>query len=163
MRRLFIPLVVFVCFGLAQANAENTRPFGLHGIGPRAGVTIDPDQIHFGGHLDLGDLAPRFMIFPSLEIGLGDHLTTVAPMFDVDYRFRNDWGSWNPYVGGGIGPVFVSADHGGDDSSLGLTAQGGIARRMTSNNGFMFLEFKLGLADTYPDFKFTIGWSFGSH
>ncbi|MCC6963170.1 MAG: hypothetical protein IT585_07955 [candidate division Zixibacteria bacterium] len=146
---------------LAATGQGATRTFGVHGIGPRVGLSIDPDQVHFGGHLDLGDLAPQLMVFPNVEVGIGDDLTIVSPMFELDYRFREDWGSWNPYLGGSIGPVFVSADRGRDDTELGLTLQGGIARRMTSNSGFMFLEFKLGLAD-YPDFRFTLGWCFGS-
>jgi hypothetical protein len=146
---------------LTAGTAAAQRPFGLHGIGPRGGVTINPDQIHFGGQLDLGDLAPQLMLMPNLEIGVGDDLTTVAPMFELDYRFLEDWGSWNPYLGGGIGPVFYHYDRGGDDTQLGISLQGGIARHLSRASGFFFLEFKLGLVD-YPDAKFTVGWSFGS-
>ena len=158
-----ISTIVLALVLLAGANLSiaGTRPFGLHGAGPRVGVTINPDQLHFGGHLDLGDLAPQLMVFPAIEIGVGDNLTVVAPMFDIDYRFRNDWGSWNPYVGAGVGPVFVSAHRGGSDSQLGLSMQGGIQRRLTSQSGFMFLEMKFKLVD-YPDVKFTLGWCFGS-
>ncbi len=158
MRRMF---VVFAALLLISTTTQAQRSFGVHGFGPRAGLTIDPDQIHFGAHLDLGDLAPQLMMFPNIEIGFDDDFTVVSPMFELDYRFREDWGSWNPYLGGGIGPVFVSADRGGDNTELGLSLQGGIARRMTSSSGFMFLEFKLGLVD-YPDYRFTIGWCFGS-
>jgi hypothetical protein len=146
---------------LATTPALAQRPFGVHGGGPRVGVTINPDQVHFGGHLDLGDLAPRLMLFPNVEIGLGDNFTVVTPTFELDYRFRDDWGSWNPYLGGGIGPVFVSRDGGGDNTELGLAIQGGIARQLSSQPGFLFIEFKLGLVD-YPDAKFTIGWNFSS-
>ena len=140
--------------GLAQ------RPFGVYGAGPRVGFTINPDQVHFGGHLDMGDFAPRLMLFPNIEIGIGDDRTVVSTAFELDYRFRDDWGSWNPYIGGGIGPRFVSRDFGRDDTEVGLAIQGGITRRLTSQPGFFFLELKLGLVD-YPDAKFTAGWSFG--
>jgi len=148
---------------LTTAPAWAQRPFGFHGIGPRGGVTVNPDQIHFGGHLDLGDLAPRLMIFPNVEVGLGDNATVVTPMFEVNYRFLENWGSWNPYLGGGVGPVFISVDTpfgSVSDTEFGLTLQGGIARQLTSRPGFLFVEFKLGLVD-YPDAKFTIGWNFG--
>lgn len=155
-------VILLVALTLATSSlVAAPRTFGLHGAGPRVGVSIDPDQVHFGGHLDLGDFATRLMIFPSIEIGVGDDLTVVTPMFDIAYRFREDWGSWNPYIGGGVGPVFVSSDRGRSDSELGLTVQGGIQKRLTSQSGFMFLEFKVGLAD-YTDFKFTLGWCFGS-
>ena len=48
----------------------------FHGIGPRLGMTINPDQFHFGGHIDFGDLAENLMMLPNLEIGVGDNLTT---------------------------------------------------------------------------------------
>ncbi len=160
MSKKIVILVVALTLATSSLVAA-PRTFGLHGAGPRVGVSIDPDQVHFGGHLDLGDFATRLMIFPSIEIGVGDDLTVVTPMFDIAYRFREDWGSWNPYIGGGVGPVFVSSDRGRSDSELGLTVQGGIQKRLTSQSGFMFLEFKVGLAD-YTDFKFTLGWCFGS-
>lgn len=155
-------MLAALCLAILMAgSASAQRPFGLHGIGPRGGVTIDPDQIHFGGQLDLGDLAPQLMLMPNIEVGLGDDRTVIAPMFEVDYRFREDWGSWNPYLGGGIGPVFTSYDRGNNDTELGISVQGGIARQMSHASGFFFMEFKLGLVD-YPDAKFTLGWSFGS-
>lgn len=160
MKKSILYLTLLLLFTAASALA-GTRAFGVHGIGPRAGVSIDPDQIHFGGHLDLGDFAPQLMIFPEIEIGIDDDFTVVAPMFDIAYRFRDNWGSWNPYLGAGIGPVFYSADHGGSDSQLGMSIQGGVQKRLTSQSGFMFLEFKLGVVD-YPDVKFTLGWCFGS-
>lgn len=159
MRRsiLLTTLLIMLC---AAAPAWAQRSAGFHGWGPRAGVTIDPDQVHFGVHFDLGDLARRLMLFPNVEIGFGDNVTVLAPFFEVDYRFRDAWGSWNPYVGGGIGPVFAFYD-GGDDTDFGITVQGGLARQLSSKAGFMFFELKAGLAD-YPDVKFTIGWNFGS-
>jgi hypothetical protein len=138
-----------------------TRSVGVHGVGPRIGLTMNPDQVHFGGHIDFGDLAPNLMILPNLEIGFGDNLTTVAPSFELDYRFRSNWGAWTPYLGGGVGPIFYSAKHGGSSSDVGVYAQFGIGKGSSgSESGHFFLEGKLGLADA-PDFKFTIGWIFG--
>lgn len=160
MRKVILTAILAIVLATTSVYSQ-TRAFGVHGAGPRVGATIDPDQIHFGGHLDLGDLAPRLMIFPEVEVGIGNDLTVIAPMFDIAYRFRDNWGSWNPYIGAGIGPVFVSADHGGSNSELGMSVQGGIQKRLLSQSGFMFLEFKAGLMD-YPDIKFTLGWCFGS-
>jgi hypothetical protein len=67
-------LAGLLCSFTASAD---TRPVGFHGIGPRVGFTINPDQIHFGGHIDFGDLADNFMMLPNLEIGFGDNLTTI--------------------------------------------------------------------------------------
>ena len=157
LRVLFSALAIAV---LSTVPASAQRPFGVHGWGPRAGVTINPDQIHLGAHLDLGDFAPRFQFLPNAEIGFGDHYTVLAPMFEVDYRFQDDWGSWNPYLGAGIGPVFAWRS-GSSNTDIGITLQGGIARMLSSQAGTMFFEFKVGLAD-YPDVKFTVGWTFGN-
>jgi len=152
-------LMVGLLFTL-PALASN-RGAGYRGFGPRVGYTINPDQVHFGAHIDFGDLAGNLMMLPNLEVGIGDDLTTIAPSFELDYRFRSDWGAWTPYLGGGMGPVFYSAKHGGGSSSkLGIYLQFGIGRGSSgSESGHFFLEGKLGLADA-PDGKVTVGWTF---
>lgn len=151
----------------SPAAIGGQRSAGYHGMGPRLGLTINPDQFHFGGHIDFGDLAENLMILPNLEIGIGDHVTTVAPTFELDYRFRPDWGVWTPYLGGGIGPIFYSWKndwndrHNSSSTELGLYIQAGIGKGSSrSESGHFFLEGKLGLADA-PDAKFTVGWTFG--
>ena len=137
------------------------RSAGFCGIGPRVGLTVNPDQVHFGGHIDFGDLAENLMMLPNLEIGFGEDWTTVAPSFELDYRFRSDWGAWTPYLGGGIGPIFYSWDHGNSSSDLGFYMQFGIGKGSAgSQSGHFFIEGKLGLVDA-PDFKATVGWTFG--
>jgi len=160
MRKIIIISLIIglLCGFTAYAN---TRPVGLHGIGPRLGGTINPDQFHVGGHLDLGDLLNNLMMMPNVEIGFGDNLTTIAPSFELDYRFRPDWGAWTPYLGGGIGPIFYSWDHGSSSSEFAGYLQFGIGRGSAgSQSGHFFIEGKLGLADA-PDFKATVGWTFG--
>lgn len=159
MRKLCIILALgMACSGGAFAAS---RSAGFHGIGPRLGFTISPDQFHFGGHIDFGDITPGLMLIPNLEIGVGDNVTTVAPTFELDYRFRADWSSWTPYLGGGTGPVFYSYSHDINHTDLGVYLEAGVARRLVSNSGLFFLEFKLGLVDA-PDAKFTAGFTFGS-
>jgi hypothetical protein len=161
MKRILIVSILFALLFSTTAFG-NRRPVGVHGIGPRLGFTINPDQFHVGGHLDLGDLGENLMMQPNLEIGFGDNLTTVAPSFEVDYRFRSDWGAWTPYLGAGAGPIFYSMKHGGSSSKFGAYLQFGIGRGASgSESGHFFIEGKLGLADA-PDFKGTIGWTFGN-
>ena len=160
MKKLLIAVLTIglLCSLTAFANA---RTPGFHGIGPRVGLTLNPDQVHFGGHIDFGDLAENLMMLPNVEIGFGDNFTTVAPSFELDYRFRSDWGAWTPYLGGGVGPVFYSHEHGNSSSELGVYLQFGIGKGSSgSQSGHFFIEGKLGLADA-PDFKATVGWTFG--
>ncbi|OGC96169.1 MAG: hypothetical protein A2W25_07130 [candidate division Zixibacteria bacterium RBG_16_53_22] len=153
--------LIFIGLFLASTAVAGTRPAGYYGIGPRVGFTVNPDQIHFGGHVDFGEIANNLMMVPNLEIGIGDNLTTIAPSFELDYRFRSDWGVWSPYLGGSAGPIFYSPEHGGSDTQFGLYIQGGIMKGLSGrNSGYFFLEAKLGLADA-PDAKFTAGWTFG--
>jgi hypothetical protein len=156
---IFSSLLLILLCGLTAVAGQ--RSAGFHGVGPRLGLTINPDQFHFGGHIDFGDLAQNLMIIPNIEIGFGDNFTTVAPSFELDYRFRSDWGVWTPYLGGGVGPVFYSWKHGGSSSDLGLYMQFGIGKGSAgSHSGHFFIEGKLGLVDA-PDFKATVGWTFG--
>ncbi|MBU0984459.1 MAG: hypothetical protein KKA42_11350 [candidate division Zixibacteria bacterium] len=168
MKKIIITsLVVGLLCG--PAALAGLRPTGFHGIGPRLGMTVNPDQFHFGGHIDFGDLAENLMIMPNIEIGIGDHLTTISPSFELDYRFRSDWGAWTSYLGGGVGPVFYSYqndywhDNGHDShaTELGLYMQFGVGKgSANSQSGHLFIEGKLGLVDA-PDLKFTVGWTFG--
>ncbi len=159
MKKTVIVPIIILLFALAAT--AGTRPVGFSGIGPRVGFTVNPDQFHFGGHIDFGEIAPNLMMVPNLEIGFGDHITTIAPSFELDYRFRSDWGVWSPYLGGSAGPIFYSFEHGGSDTKFGLYIQGGIMKGLTGrNSGYFFIEAKLGLVDA-PDAKFTVGWTFG--
>jgi len=151
-------LIILLCSLSAVAGQ---RSAGFHGIGPRLGVTFNPDQFHFGGHIDFGDLSPNLMMLANLEIGVGNDITTVAPSFELDYRFHEDWGAWTPYLGGGLGPIFYSWKHGNSSSDFGAYMQFGIGKgSASSQSGHFFIEGKLGLADA-PDFKATVGWTFG--
>ena len=78
------------------------------------------------------------------------------------YRFRSDWDSWGPYLGGGIGVNITSSDEDGvtdeSDTEVGVNALFGVERGLSSGDRF-FVETKVGLVDA-PDWKFTAGWTF---
>lgn len=159
-RMLFTLFTTGLLVGLIMSG--NADASGIRGIGPRLGMSVNADQFHFGGHIDFGDISPRLMILPNLEIGIGDNLTTIAPSFELDYRFREDWGVWTPYLGGGIGPIFYSPENGDSYSKVGVYMQFGVGKGSINNRaGHFFIEGKLGLVDA-PDFKATVGWTFGS-
>lgn len=144
----------------APARAEDGDG-GFRGWGPRMGLTLDPDQFHFGLHADFGTYGRRVRFQPNAELGLGDHRTLLALNFEAAYRFSSRWDVWTPYVGGGPGMNFVSADDGlgdGTSTDFGMSIIGGIERGLSGGDRF-FTEFKLGLIDA-PDAKFTVGWTF---
>jgi hypothetical protein len=128
------------------------------GIGMRAGVTLRPNQIHFGGHVDLGELTEGLRFQPNVEIGLGDNRTLLAVDADGLYFFDQSY-RWAPYVGGGIGINLIRQPPSGpfDQTStdIGLNVLAGLERSIGKNRRF-FVETKAGIDDS-PDFKLTVG------
>ncbi len=137
------------------------------GAGPRFGLTVDPDQVHFGGHVALAEFYPGWMFQPNLEIGLGDHMTVAALNLETIYRFDEMVGEMGLYGGGGLGVNFIDYDYdeyirgfGGDDTEIGLNLLIGLEKAIRARDSF-FGEIKVGLADS-PDFKLTFGLTFNS-
>jgi hypothetical protein len=155
-KTLFVTLVFLVAILPGSARAE------FQGWGPRVGMTVNPDQVHFGAHFDLGSVGSHVRFQPSLEMGVGDELTLLAMNGDFSYRFASRWDAWGPYLGGGMSLFVVGSDEtgfrNGSDTQAGLSALGGIERGLSNGSRF-FLEGKLGFIDA-PDFKFTAGWTF---
>jgi hypothetical protein len=122
------------------------------GAGVRAGVSSDPDQFYFGGHVETGPLVDRLHFRPNIEIGLGDDLTVIALNFEFAYHFPSRR-PWALYVGGG--PALNIVDHDEDTE-----AEGGfnVLFGVEHNEG-LFVELKVGMSDS-PDLKFGVGWSF---
>ena len=93
--------LVFACaLALVPASAL-ARGVVATGIGPRVGFSADPDQLVFGGHVVIGEVAPDLTFDPSLELGFGDDLTIISLNFDMHYHFRIRTRDWRPYVGAG--------------------------------------------------------------
>lgn len=160
-------MAVLLMYSMSIAQDDPTERVGFRGWGPRVGVTIDPDQIHFGGHIDFGHFARHIRLQPNLEIGFGDNLMLVAVNLEGSYRFAANWDVWTPYIGAGPGINFYSWDddafpdnEGFDDSEteFGFNVLGGIEKGLSNGDRF-FLELKLGFADS-PDIKITAGWTF---
>ena len=155
--RLVLAALLIVSAAPASAR-DRSREFGYQGWGPRVGLSINPDQVVVGAHMDLGDIiAYRLRFQPSAEVGIGDDATVIQFDANFQYHFDRDWDVWRPYAGGSIGLVSVSRDKGEDSSDLGLSASAGIEKNI-GNNGF-FIEGKIGIEDT-PDWKFFVGWIF---
>ena len=167
MRNVLIVTLLALALGAssawAQGDSDPGSDVGFRGWGPRVGLTVNPDQIHFGAHLDFGNFARHVRFQPNIEVGIGDDLTLVTANFEAAYRFRQSWDVWSPYLGGGLGANFASWDNSGhgDSSStdLGVNVLGGIERGLSSGHRF-FTEIKLGLVDESPDVKVTAGWTF---
>jgi hypothetical protein len=137
---------------LAQGSSTETA------IGPRVGVSLTPDQFVFGGQAIVGEIAPNLTFDPSLELGFGDNVTSVAMNFDVHYHFVVQNSKWRPYAGGGIGVGFFDFDSGGSETDVGANLVVGASAPTKGGNRF-FGELRIGLGDL-ADLKMMVGWNF---
>lgn len=111
MRRhvlLTVLAVLAVC--LAPDHEVQSQDLGIHAFGLRSGIAMDPDQFHFGAHLDAGHLTKRVRLQPSFELGLGNGVRLGAVNADALYLFSPR--RWRPYAGGGFGFNFIDVTNG---------------------------------------------------
>ena len=146
-------------FLLTVAVLACATPAAAQGPGVRGGVSVDPDQVYFGGHYETSALVDRLHFRPNIELGLGDDLVTTALNMEFVYKFRSR-SPWLLYAGGGPAVNFYSWDdehsgHGGEsDTEGGFNFLFGV-----ENNSGLFFEVKVGVIDS-PDVKFGVGWTF---
>lgn len=131
-----------------------TVPAAAQDAGLRAGLSVDPDQFYFGGHIETSPLVDRIHFRPNVEVGFGDDLTLIGANMEFVYKFpnRRDWGL---FAGGGPALnvyMFDNVDDSETDAGLNLLLG-------VENSRGLFFEFKMGLIDS-PDFKFGVGWTF---
>jgi hypothetical protein len=120
--------------------------------GVRAGISVNPDQLYFGGHLQTAPLIDRVRFRPNVEIGVGDDATLAAFNFEFTYAFASKQ-PWHPYAGAGPAVNYYWA-HGGSDARGGFNLLFGL-----ENAKGLFFEAKFGVADS-PDLTIGVGLTF---
>lgn len=132
----------------------SSAPAAAQDGGLRGGLSVDPDQFFFGGHLETSPLIDRLHFRPNIEIGFGDDLTLIAANMEFVYKFPRR-GGWGVYAGGGPALNVYMLDEADDsETDAGLNLLIGVEQASG-----LFFEFKMGLVDS-PDFKFGVGWTF---
>ncbi len=157
LKKLLIVGALALLPTLAHAEATLTT------AGPRAGLSVSPDQLVVGGQLSVRGFAPNWSFDPSLELGFGDDQQVVALNFDAYYRFRLESTDWRPYAGAGLGIAFDSWDAAPEvrdhsETQVGLNVVGGFHIPTRSGNDW-FLELRLGVGDI-PSMKVMTGLNF---
>ena len=152
MRLVITRLVTGFSFLLAL-TAVSAAPAFAQDAGIRGGISVDPDQFYFGGHIETSPLVDRLHFRPNVEIGVGDDLMLIAANMEFAYKFSRR-GSWGFYAGGGPALNIVMVDDADSDTGAGFNVMVGAE----SARG-LFFEFKVGAIDA-PDFKFGVGWTF---
>ena len=125
--------------------------------GVQAGISADPDQFYFGGHVELAEVAKQLWFRPNVEVGVGDGVTVAVFNGEFAYLLPVKSRTWSPYFGGGpglvlrtfrAGPARRNTDVGpGFDLILGVEQRRGL-----------MAEIKVGALDS-PSFKLGIGWT----
>ena len=151
-RTLLALLIVAWLPGLASAEGLSYR-----GWGPRVGLSVDPDQVVAGVHIDLGQLVKKLRFQPNLDIGYGDDALFVGAYLGAYWFFDVD-GHWDFYAGSDLGMIYEDIDYRDSDLDVAFNAVGGIETRM-SNNSRLLIELKVGVIEN-PDFKLMVGWTF---
>jgi hypothetical protein len=154
-RLFFVSGVAALALAIAAPAAAQSPSYGI-----RAGVSGDPDQFVFGGHLETDPLIDRLSFRPNVEIGVGDDITLFAVNLEFAYSIPLEDQPWRVYFGGGpaLNLYSFGDDHPGrgDDTELegGFNVMVGL-----QHTGGLFTEFKVGAVDS-PDIKFVVGYAF---
>lgn len=157
----------FVLAGVLAAAAVTAAPaadVGFRGWGPRVGASSDPDQVVVGAQFDLGEFVPHLRWQPSVELGVGDHKTSLYGNFMVAYYFPVK-AAVTPYAGAQVVAWLFDNDLNGPDdpfddgfnAEIGLAAVGGIETKLKSGTRFL-AELQAGIGDV-PDVKAVVGWT----
>jgi hypothetical protein len=153
MRHAVIRYVSGLSFFLA-VMAVSALPAAAQDAGVRGGISVDPDQFYFGGHLETSPLVDRLHFRPNVEVGFGDDLMLIGANMEFVYKFPLQR-EWSVYAGGGPALNIYSFDDVDDsETEVGLNLLVGVE----TERG-LFFEFKIGTFDS-PDFKFGVGWTF---
>lgn len=152
MRRITIAWTVIVTvFFLPLANGFAQEGHSGLGFGLRAGLGLDPDQFALGGQFSLGKKLGIARVVPSIDLGFGDNLTTVA--FNTDFLLRLIVEDANFGFYGGAGPTVALFDfnRGGSDWKVGLSVVAGTQLPLFRNRATN-LEARFSIGNI-PDFR----------
>jgi hypothetical protein len=130
--------------GGARASAQ--------GVGFQGGVSIDPEQVYAGTHVELGPIVDRLFIRPGVEGGIGDGLSLAAVNIELIYKFELSGSRWSIYQGGGPS-VNIYRVNDATDVGGGVSYVFGFGHE----HGF-FAEFKVG-SNSSPGIKFGAGYT----
>ena len=151
--RLVMTRFVTVFSFLVMMTALSAMPAQAQDAGIRGGVSLDPDQFYFGGHIETSPLVDRLTFRPNVEIGFGEDIMLIAATMEFAYKFPRR-GGWGFYAGGGPAlNVYTFDDVDDSQTEAGVNFMIGVE----SSRG-LFFEFKAGVLDS-PDFKFGVGYT----
>ena len=141
--------VILASMLLATVGATGSWAQGAR-FGVRGGLSFSPDQFVLGAQAEVGRWAFA-RIVPSVDVGFGDDVTTIA--FNGDFLLKVELPDAKLELYGGAGPTAVYADvsNGPSDWNVGLSLVVG-GRLPIGGRHAVNLEGRFGVGDI-PDFK----------
>jgi hypothetical protein len=126
-------------------------------VGLRAGISGDPDQFYFGGHVESAPLIQEVHFRPNIEAGVGSDRTVIALNGEFIRRFGLN-NNYAAYIGAGpaINITSFDAPVGGGDTRVDPGVNFLIGLDFPRG---MFAELKVGAIDS-PQVKFGVGYTF---
>ena len=134
--------------------------------GFRTGVTLDPELLMIGAHIQMGPIFSSNLFFrPNMEFAWGEVSTMFSINPEVIYRLpvTARAGKWSSYVGFGPGFNFVNQSfESGEDrfshfhTAVGLNLLGGL-----QNRSGLFVELKASVySEPAPTLRLILGYNF---
>lgn len=166
---------IFACFVLVSSllpSLAEAQGLGLRSWGPRVGYRLGEesfDQVVFGVHADLGDVADNIRFAPNFEVGLGSNTTIFSIDPELHYVFRENPLGDNTffYAGGGLGIHIAKFDVDDDvedaldgfgidvddsETDLKVNLAAGVETQTSDSFGY-FGEFRVSFIDgTWVEF-----------
>src|SRR5437868_10802217 len=82
-------------------SASIARPASAQArAGVRGGVSVNPDQLYFGAHVETSPVVDKLRFRPNVELGVGSDATLAAFNFEFIYPFASRQ-PWHVYAGAG--------------------------------------------------------------
>ena len=165
---------------MAQDQSQTYDPqnpgLGFRGIGARIGF-VDPEDasstVVWGAHVDAGTLVRNVHLVPYFEYwsagaevgGFEADVSDLTIAADINVDFPLQDARITPYLGGGLGVHFLSAEsnvpgeEGGDDTKFGLNAQGGMRNQIMPNLN-LFGELRYSFVSDAGQLKLVGGFTY---
>jgi hypothetical protein len=155
MRLVMRLLIVAYVLSLSWTTVASAQQMGNHsgsGFGLRVGFGLDPDQFVIGGQFAIVQPNDVMRFVPSVDVGLGNSMTTI--FFNVDVLFRLVIeGTQVGFYGGAAGTAAYIDASGVDGSwELGIPLIAGVGLPILKNHATS-IEGRFGVIGKIPDFR----------
>ena len=137
--RHWLPLVAAACAPLLAASATHAQ-----GIGFQGGLTLNPEQVYVGTHMELPLGSDQLVLRPAIDGGFGSDLRVAAIGAELQYRIELGNSGWR--LSQGFGPSVYIARLGSahrNDEAQDVSGAWTYAFGLVHEGGF-FTELKGG-------------------